>query len=372
MDAHENVKVGYPDGALNNSDCLTHGDGVCDTWPGAALEYRCTDACQRGTSELCYQNNDCSFNMSNYRCVNGHDLQISPDSGTKIGTYTSTVLSNNYATYNSDDCRQTFTPCQYYKMNTIARTCRNHLCISDPFQYFYNTSDFQKEVGVNEPVPTFVAGKPYTSFDGTTYNLDCFDWFLNENDRAEQAVVRGSNAFNPANYVNGAGTYTFYMAEANALNPIPCKIPVKLTIKSGTGGGTTGGGTTGGGTTGCVTPKPGKVQGSTIFTLPGGTNNLPLSTTGASLASGEMVGWWITKDSPISSSVTAQSTLDMRLSNAQYNPANNGSAFSGSPNVIFSSSAIAGGMLVNCSSIVTNATYYATPFVFKINNKHSK
>lgn len=358
--AHENIKTGYPDGALNNSDCLTHGDGICDTWPGAALEYKCSESCQRGTNELCYQNSDCTFNMANYRCVNGHELVISPDQGTRIGTYTSTVLSNNYATYNSDDCRQTFTPCQYYKMNTIARTCRNHVCITDPFQYFYNTSDFQKEIGSNEPIPSFTAGKPYVAFNGTTYNVDCFDWFLNENDRTEQAVVKGTSSFNPTNYINGPGTYTFYMAEANTLSQTPCKIPVKLTIKSG---GSTGGG--GGGSTGCTEPKPGKTQGSTIFTLANGTTALPLTTSGATLASGEVVGWWITKDTPINNTVNSQSGLDAKLNGAQYNPTNDGSAFSGSPNVVFSSSAISGGLIVNCASLTANTDYYATPFVLK-------
>lgn len=382
LEAHENVKVGYPDGALNNSDCLTHGDGICDTWPGAALEYKCPEGCQVGTDELCYQGDNCSFNMNNYRCVNGHNLMIHPNDGVQIDEYTSTVLSNNLATYNGDDCRLTYTPCQYYKMNMIARTCRAHLCIQDHNAYFTASSDYQKRVGANQSIPVFTAGKVHTSFDGSSYNVDCFDWFLNEDDLAREAVAQSTSTFDPSPYVNGKGTYTFYIAEVNALNDPPCKLPVTLTITSdNTGGGDDGGGNDDGGDTGgdddgdnggdnggddnldCNTPLPGITTSPTTVTLGSGESSIDLNVQNSTLGTNEVVAWWITKNSPASAQINNQGTLDNQIGNTRKDPTNDGSVIGASANAVWQASNVQDGLIVNCENLDPNSTYYATPFV---------
>jgi len=352
LEAHENIKVGYPDGELDNSDCRTHGDGVCDTWPGAALEYKCDQNCQNGTDKYCYQGNNCSFNMANYQCVNGHQLQIHPDEGTQIDDYTSTILSYNYATYNSDECRQNFTPCQYYKMNLIARSCRSHLCIQEYDQYFYSQADYEKEISDGDAIPTFIAGRTHTAFDGSTYDVDCFNWYLNEDDLDAQAVVRNSNSFDPAAYVNGEGTYTFYMAEVNALNDPPCKLPIQLVVGEGFTGGND-----------CNNPLPGSTVGTTDQTFTNAMNTLDLATSGANLSGEEEVLWWITRTQSAKDNINGGSSLESRLDDAVISPANDGSAIIGNASVIFSQSEIENGALIDCANLTSGEDYYATPFV---------
>ncbi|MEM9887250.1 MAG: T9SS type A sorting domain-containing protein [Bacteroidota bacterium] len=353
-----NVKTGLPDGALNNSDCLTRGDGICDTWPGVALEYRCDENCQGGTGQLCFQNNDCSFNMSNYQCVNGQNLQIHPDEGTEIDTYTSTILSYNIATYNAFECRQQMTPCQYYKMNRIARTCRNHICIQEPDQYFLSQEDYDKEISSGDAIPSFVAGRTHTTFDGSSYDVDCFNWYLNENDTDAQAVLLSSSTFDPSPYVNGDGTYTFYLSEVNSMNNPPCKIPVTLKIGQGTGGGGSDGGNDD-----CTNPLPGETQGTIDYTFSSGTNTIPLSTTGASLTGQEEVLWWISRDKGMIEKAVGPNSLNNRLSNAAINPANDGSGIVGDASVIFQASNLGSGLVVDCANLTPGAEYFATPFV---------
>jgi hypothetical protein len=228
-----NHVTGQSHTSLNNSDCLTTSDGICDTWPDPHFEYRCARECRGGGSIHCYRSPDgCEFDYEAYRCVNGHDLQIDPAAGTVIDQYTSTVMQSNITTYNNHQCRNSFTPCQYFKLNTVAKSCRSNLCFSDPSVYFNAPSDYQKTINPEDAIPTFTAGKMHTSFDGSSYAVDCFDWFLNENDLWSEAVVTGSSTFDPSAYVDGPGVYTFYLAEANALSNPPCKIPVRLTIRS--------------------------------------------------------------------------------------------------------------------------------------------
>ncbi|MEM6697125.1 MAG: fibronectin type III domain-containing protein [Bacteroidota bacterium] len=229
-----NEKSGRPHTALNNNDCLTTGDGICDTWPDPNFEFKCPRECRaNGKDTHCYKTNGCGFDMDAYRCANGGALQINPAAGTDIDAYTSTVLQSNFTTYNHHECRTTFTPCQYFKLNAVAKSCRSNLCFSQPETYFTSPSQYDKTVNQNEPIPVFTAGRNYTSFDGTMYAVDCFDWFLNEGDRWSEAVETSSSTFDPSPYVSGPGTYTFYLAEANALNDPPCKIAVRLTVRQG-------------------------------------------------------------------------------------------------------------------------------------------
>jgi hypothetical protein len=228
-----NEKTGRPNGNPNNSDCLTKGDGICDTWPDPNFEYKCPKNCKADSKDTyCYKTNGCAFDMDAYRCVTGSNLVINPSDGTQIDPYTSTALTQNFTNYNFHECRNAFTPCQYYKLQTVAKSCRNNLCVSDPSVYFSSPSQYNKEINQNDPIPTFTAGKPYNSF-GVDYTVDKFDWYLNASDTESQAVVKSSSTFNPASYVDGPGTYTFYVAEINTINNNPCKIPVKLTIRQG-------------------------------------------------------------------------------------------------------------------------------------------
>ncbi|MEM9884727.1 MAG: fibronectin type III domain-containing protein [Bacteroidota bacterium] len=234
IQTNANEKSGRPHTALNNSNCLNTGDGICDTWPDPNFEFRCPKECRdNGKDTYCYRTNGCAFDMAAYHCVNGNGLQIDPAEGTVIDQYTSTVLQSNFTTYNHHDCRSTFTPCQYFKLNTVTKACRNNLCFSKPATYFSSPAQYDKTINQGDPIPTFTAGRTHTSFDGSSYAVDCFDWFLNENDRWSEAVVTGSSTFDPSPYVSGPGTYTFYLAEANALNNPPCKIAVRLTIRQG-------------------------------------------------------------------------------------------------------------------------------------------
>ncbi|MEM9847597.1 MAG: fibronectin type III domain-containing protein [Bacteroidota bacterium] len=234
IQTNNNEKSGRPHTALNNSNCLSTGDGICDTWPDPNFEFKCPRDCRsNGKDTHCYKTNGCSFDMAAYRCVNGSSLQIDPSEGTVIDQYTSTILQDNFTNYNHHDCRNALTPCQYYKLNTVTKSCRSNLCFSEPSTYFSAPSQYDKTINQGDPIPVFAAGRTHTSFDGSSYAVDCFDWFLNENDRWSEAVVTGSSTFDPSPYVNGAGTYTFYLAEANALNNPPCKIAVRLTVRQG-------------------------------------------------------------------------------------------------------------------------------------------
>ena len=80
-----------PQGAMNNSDCLTSGDKICDTWPDPNFS-----GCNNAT--CVYQTTPsppCGV------------LTINPASGTNYGGGVSTILQRNIMSYNSfNNCRQ--------------------------------------------------------------------------------------------------------------------------------------------------------------------------------------------------------------------------------------------------------------------------
>ncbi|MEN0047125.1 MAG: zinc-dependent metalloprotease [Bacteroidota bacterium] len=402
LEEYSNVK-GMPDGALDNSTCLTTGDGICDTWPDPNFEAKCEN-CAGRDSKHCYKDDACGFDMEAFACEQGMSLEINPNDGVLIDEYTSTVLRQNFTTYNNHDCRSTFTPCQYFKMNTVATSCRSHLKISNPDFYFESKSDYHKEIALGDDIPTFEAGKTYITFDGGSYDLSCFDWFLNEDDFAEEAVAQSTDSFNPRDYVEGVGTYTFYLAEVNALNNPPAKIPVTLVVSESsddnadddtdnntndddddTGNDTDDNNDNGSDDTNddtddtnddtdddtstgdnCEHPRAGNLAGLDYYEL-SGQKDLLLETTEAFLGEDEELAWWITQNEPINDVIQSQEELDNALLDVSYNPANDGSNIT--DNTIYSSSALADGLKTDCSILEEGVMYYATPFVVKVNEQ---
>ncbi|MEM8525721.1 MAG: zinc-dependent metalloprotease [Bacteroidota bacterium] len=372
LEEYANVK-GIPDGELDNSTCLTTGDGICDTWPDPNFEAKCENCADRN-SRHCYKDDACGFNMEAFECEQGMPLEINPNDGVLIDEYTSTVLRQNFTTYNNHDCRSTFTPCQYFKMNTVATSCRSHLKITNPDFYFESKSDYHKEIALGDRIPIFKAGKTYTTFDGSSYDLSCFNWFLEEDDFAAEAVVQSSDTFNPSAYVNGMGTYTFYLAEVNALNDPPAKIPVTLIVHESpddigdddqnpiddTDDGNTNSDDD---DTLCDHPRAGHTAGLMYYEL-NEKENLFLETTEAFLGEGEELVWWITKNAPISEVIENQRELDMALTNVTYNPINDGSNIA--HNTVYSAAAITDGLQTDCSILEEDTKYYATPLVVKV------
>ncbi|MGB1270316.1 MAG: hypothetical protein ACPG45_11325, partial [Flavobacteriaceae bacterium] len=91
-------------------DCLTTGDRTCDTWPDPNLGFRCQSPyssnypnCTLNTnSNLCYNeiSPNCPFSNSAYECINGTALDIDPNDGQDCNNYTSTILTQNFMSYN--------------------------------------------------------------------------------------------------------------------------------------------------------------------------------------------------------------------------------------------------------------------------------
>jgi len=383
LEEYANVK-GMPDGELDNSTCLTTGDGICDTWPDPNFEAKCEN-CAGHDSKHCYKDDACGFNMDAFECEQEMRLEINPNDGVLIDKYTSTVLRQNFTTYNNHDCRSTFTPCQYFKMNTVATNCRSHLSINNPDFYFEEEADYNKEIALGDRIPIFIAGKTYTTFDGSTYDLNCFDWFLNEEDFAAAAVLQSSDTFNPSAYVNGVGTYTFYLAEVNALNDPPAKIPVTLIINESPDdiGGDDQDPTDDDSdddddsnddvdnddvdndddSSNCDHPRAGQLAGLEYYEL-SSQENLFLETTEAFLGEEEELAWWITKSIPIGDVIKDQTELDIALADLIYNPNNDGSNIA--HNTIYSSANIGEGLKTDCMILEEGVRYYATPFVMKV------
>lgn len=87
--------------------------------------------------------------------------------------------------------------------------------------------------------------------------------------------------------------------------------------------------------------------------------DVALATTGMSLGTDEVVGWWVTGTNPISSSVNNQITLDKGLPSSA-----GGTILGASPNVVFeSTSGSSLDLSVAYDDLVEGQIYYATPFV---------
>ena len=343
---------GYPSGALNNSDCLTTGDGICDTWPDPRFSHNCDHT--GATNDRCYVSG-CDFDAAGF-AAHAHGastvLSIDPGEGVDCAAQpcVSTILEQNIMSYNSlSGCRTDFSYCQYRKIYDVATDsgCRAYLCHDDPTQYFASTtigatnSPYQ-EICTGDAIPTFNAGKSYTSFDGVTYDINCFDWYLGQNDMKASAVATNVSTFTPTAAqvdVTTPGVYTFWIAEVNNINDPPCKSQVTITVQA----------------------QPGTAS-ATVTEPTSTTKNACYDTDITSLPAGKVVGWWITDTNPISTTVTNAATFTTALA-----AANIEGALSNPANHIYESTA--GTPLndyclnIDCALFPENTDIYATPFV---------
>jgi hypothetical protein len=138
--------VSTPAGALNNSDALTTGDRIADTWPDPNFSYTpVSTTCNGGVDAFPYISNAgtrCTFDNVGYNCVNGSNLTIDPNTGTDITATKSTILAQNIMSYNLyGGCRVRFSPCQYRKVyEDLQSDCRKALCYTDPRMDFSETT----------------------------------------------------------------------------------------------------------------------------------------------------------------------------------------------------------------------------------------
>ncbi len=343
---------GYPNGALNNSDCLTTGDGICDTWPDPNFSHNCDHS--GATYDRCYVSG-CDFDATGF-AAHSHGasnvLSIDPGEGVDCAAQpcVSTILEQNIMSYNSlSGCRTDFSYCQYRKIYDIATDdgCRAYLCHSDPAQYFASTvlgaanSPYQ-EICTGDAIPTFNAGKTYTSFAGVSYDINCFDWFLGQNDMKASALATNVSTFTPTAAqvdVNTPGVYSFWIAEVNTISDPPCKSEITIVVQ----------------------PDPGTASAMVTDPTPS-TKNACYDTDIISLPAGKVIGWWITDTDPITSTVTNAATFTTALAGATM-----GGALTNPANHIYEST---GGtpkndfcLDIDCSLFAEGTNIYATPFV---------
>jgi len=345
---------GTPAGALDNSDCLTTGDGICDTWPDPNFSHQCANAACNGVDSYCYISDvgaRCDFDDAGYLCQNGSSLTISPNSGTAISTTTSTILADNIMSYNLyGGCRTHFSPCQYDKINTMLTNsgCRNDMCYTEASQYFQsmdvnNVNSPLQEICIGESIPALNPGLTVTKFDGSTYALDKFFFFANESDMMAAALNGTASAsYTPTAAqvdVSTPGDYSIWIAEANAYADPPCKVEAKITVLPNSGDAT-----------------PASIAAS-------GNTTVNLTTSSTSLDADQIIGWWVRSSSAIlSSSFADQAALDAALASAtnggtvMNNPDNIFASTTGSPATDFS-------LAMDCNTLDNGVTYFATPFI---------
>lgn len=330
---HNNVGTGNdnncypPDGNLNNSNCLSTNDQICDTWPDPNFSAN-SGACR---------NVSCVYQTAPVCCG---VLTISDAAGTNYGGGSSSILRNNIMNYNSfSGCRTDFSPCQYRKVHDVLLSCRNNLCDNDVERHFASTvlndaNSPYKSICVGDAIPTFnaLAG-------------GCYNWYSAETGGVP--IATGTSTFTPTALqldVNTPGTTLFYIQEVNSFNT-DCRQAVEVV----------------------VSPSPGDGQqqatAATSIALNGGNNNICVTTVGANLGTDEIVGWWLTHGNPASALVNDQASLDALLGTATVN----GAVATIAPNHVFISAA--GSPLrevcvdLDCAVLDADSTYFLTPFV---------
>ena len=311
-----------PQGAMNNSDCLTSGDKICDTWPDPNFS-----GCNNAT--CVYQTTPsppCGV------------LTINPASGTNYGGGVSTILQRNIMSYNSfNNCRQDFSPCQYVKAQDVLLNCRMNLCDTAVARHFNSTvlnnaESPYKEICVGGTIPTFTAKN------------SCYNWYTVPTGGAP--VATATNTFTPTAAqlnVNAAGTTFFYIEEVNKYN-LSCRQVLRVV----------------------VSPKPGNgfnVADGTSSIVLNGAQTINVNTSGVALDANQIVGWWLTVDNPISSTATNQTTLNTALGSATVG----GAVTSSTPSQIFEATtgtpATALSLNLDCSVLNPTRNYFLTPFV---------
>ena len=356
---------GVPVGSLDNCDCLTTGDQICDTWPDPFFSHNCNH--DGGSGGFCYIRSTmeefCEFDEDGYKdhILTSHpgapdELLISPNSGTTFSSTSSTILNQNIMTNNLFfGCTTTFSPCQYRKIHDVARAgCRNYLCRVTVTDYFQSTAvnasnTANYEICAGDPIPTFTAGTTVTRFDGTTYELDCFNWYLSEFDDFDNALLFNSTTYTPPVTLLGnnmPGVYEFWVAESNALNDVPCKVKVTLTISEDAG----------------TAIGVGTNTNTAIDTC--GPAVLDFASLGNTIDSeNDMIGWYFSADNPLTILIT-----DTAITEAISTATNSDALNATTGNIIQSNSGDTltslNSLTVDCNTLGDGTgTYYLTPFV---------
>lgn len=227
---------GTPNGLLDNCDCLTTGDGICDTWPDPNFATTCSSTCGGGA---CFVVGGCDFNESGYSCMNsGGSLTINPSAGVDIGTGISTILEKNIMSYNQiGNCRTAFSPCQFRKIYETLFTCRNNLCYADVTNDFISTqlnatNSPYKEICVGDAPPTFVA------------KSECYKWYA---DATGGTSLGTGSTFTPTAGTgtgqldtNLIGTQDYWIEDINTFQSPACRRRVTISIVARPGTATVG------------------------------------------------------------------------------------------------------------------------------------
>ena len=185
-------------------------------------------------------------------------------------------------------CRTDFSPCQYFKMHEVLFGCRSYLCYRDVTEEFASTtvndtnSPYQ-EICLGDAIPTFTATSA------------CYKWYDGLGNAANEL---GSGAtFTPTAAqvdVNTVGVYTFYLGDANEYNT-DCRTPITITVLAEAG--------------------TGSANAMTSLDISNCTSaeNIALATDATQFNENGVVGWWITENNPISTSVTDNASLATAL-----------------------------------------------------------
>ena len=299
---------------LDNSDCLTTGDGICDTWPDPNFQ-NC-------------RSSSCIYQEGGADCP---PLTIDPASGVDQGAAVSTILQNNVMSYNSfSGCRTSFTPCQYDKLQDVLLGCRANLCDAS----LVRAANTTYEICVGESAPTLTAIS------------SCYNWYSDTGD-GTVALASNISSFTPTIGVGPGlldnmtpGTYTFYLGDAIEYNP-DCRTAIEVVVFGDPGDG-----------------SPGAASFS-------GVSTTSLSTDATVLGDFEVIGWWVTENAGVSIGDFAdQTALDAALAAANAG----GGTISANP-VNHISPSIAGtpitmlDLTMDCGSLDDGITYFATPFI---------
>ncbi|MBK8625490.1 MAG: hypothetical protein IPN86_08000 [Saprospiraceae bacterium] len=248
---------------------------------------------------------------------------------------------SNIMSYNNGyDCRNTLTECQKSKLMDALLCVRGpQMCDRNVAVEFANgEADTYKEICFDGSAPTFMA------------TSSCYNWYASLGSTSPLAT--GSATFTPTigtgpGQLNNlvSGEYYWYLGDQNEINP-NCR--TKLTVKVGADVGTaTANGSTSFISNSCTMPE------STILT-----------TTTSALPPNDIIGWWITEDLPITTTVTDDVTLISALSTATIN-----GSISNPVNHLIQSTA--GTPLKNlalpfdCGALDKEKNYFATPVLAK-------
>ncbi len=253
---------------------------------------------------------------------------------------TSNAETNIMSYNNTNGCRQAFSTCQKAKMiDCLFQTTdggRSYLCDGDITRHFSNTAIN----GANSPYQEICIGGTIPTFSAISVN--CYNWYTVPT--GGTPVATGTHIFTPSAAqvnVNVSGTYRFYAQELNDFSS-SCRTEVYVKVLSNAG---------------VATP-------ASTNTLTG-TSTLNLNSSGFGLASsGEALGWWVKPAAVSAGNFADQAALNTALSGATI-----GGTIGASPNNIYQATigTPATGVGISVNAAAVTGTYYATPFVSKVN-----